>query len=629
MSILLTSLSALRVSQRALEITSHNVANVNTPGYSRQRANIVTREPTQFGFGAVGNGATIDGVERIYDGFLASEVTRASSEVGRFEAFAGMAERLGTLLNDAEVGLSSTIQSFFNASGDVANDPASISAREAMLGETRVVVERFNQMAAQITNFDFEVNSRITQDVADIDALAEDIAALNDQIAVSGGLGGGRAPNDLVDRREEVLNELAGKVAVTTSEQEDGSINVFLGSGQLLVRGAVAADLQSEQDPLDPTRVRVLMGIEGGASDITDTLSGGSLGGLVEFARDGLGTARNQLGRIATAFAMNVNEIHSNGMDYDGDLGGEFFNLADPAVIPSRENTGSGVATLAVGDVATVGASEYRLRFDGTNYSILDETNGTDVAFTGTGAAGDPLSFDGLELVMTGTPAAGDQFSLQPMRNAAASLSLAIDSGRDIAAAFPVSTSTGSGNSGTGQINVDRIVDATDPNLLTDTTIQFTDANTYSVNGAGAFAYTPGEAILVNGVEVSIDGAPQSGDQFSIQSNVGGIGDNRNMLAIGLLPSEGRLDGGRETLNDAVGTLVSQAGISGREANRSLAAQQTLLQQAESRVLEVSGVNLDEEAARLLQFQQSYQAAAQLIAVSDSLFATLLNAVAR
>jgi flagellar hook-associated protein 1 FlgK len=248
---------------------------------------------------------------------------------------------------------------------------------------------------------------------------------------------------------------------------------------------------------------------------------------------------------------------------------------------------------------------------------------------TGSGTAGDPFVFEGLEVVVSGTPSAGDQFSLQPVRNAAASLSLNIQSGRDVAAAFPVSTGIGDANSGSGTIEVQRIADPTDPDLLATYNIEFQDANTFSVNGSGAFGFTPGTPFTISGIEIAIDGAPQAGDEFVVQSNVGGIGDNRNMLEIGLVPSQGRLDGGRETLNDAVATLVSQAGINGREAARGLAAQETLLEQAESRVLEVSGVNLDEEAANLIQFQQTYQAAAQMIAVADSLFTTVLNAVAR
>ena len=629
MSILNTSLSALRVAQRALETTSHNIANVNTPGYSRQRVLLGTREPTQFGFGSVGNGAEVQAIQRVYDNFLGGQVTEATSELGRFQSFAGLADRLGNLLNDPNAGLSSTMQSFYNAAGDVANDPASIGARETMLGETRAVVERFNQMASQLDSLSFEVNGRIEQDVADIDALAKEIAALNDRISVQGGADPARIPNDLVDQRQILINDLAGRVGITTAQQDDGSMNVFFGSGQVLVLGANAVDLSTEADPLDPSRTRVKLGVQGGSSDVTSTITGGSLGGLLEFSERGLGTAQNQLGRIATAFALDVNEQHQRGMDYDGDLGGEFFSIADPVATASSLNAGTASVDLNISDITQLGIDNYRLNFDGTDYNVVNTTDGTSVPFTGTGTAGDPISFEGLEVVIAGAPAAGDQFSLEPVRDAASSLSLTITSGRDVAAALPVRTGADGANSGTASLRISNVNDPTDPALLNSVSIEFTSATTYQVDGAGSFTFTPGQPITLNGYDIEVEGAPAAGDQFTVESNVGGIGDNRNMLNIGQLPNEALLDGERSTLNDAVSTLVSQAGINGREAARGVAAQTTLLEQAEGRVLEVSGVNLDEEAANLLQFQQSYQAAAQMIAVADTLFATIINAIGR
>lgn len=629
MSILNTSLSALRVAQRALETTSHNIANVNTPGYSRQRVLLGTREPTQFGFGSVGNGAEVQAIQRVYDNFLGGQVTAATSELGRFQSFAGLADRLGNLLNDPNAGLASTMQSFYNAAGDVANDPASIGARETMLGETRAVVERFNQMSSQLGSLNQEVNGRIQQDVADIDALAGEIAALNERISVQGGADPSRIPNDLVDQRQTLINDLAGRVGITTAPQDDGSTNVFFGSGQILVLGANAANLTTQADPLDPNKTRINLGVEGGSTDVTSTLTGGSLGGLLEFADRGLGTAQNQLGRIATAFALDVNAQHQRGMDYDGDLGGEFFSIAAPVATASSQNTGTAGADLAISDITQLGINNYRLNFDGTDYNVVNTTDGTGVPFTGTGSAGDPITFEGLEVVITGTPAAGDQFSLEPVRDAASSLTLSITSGRDVAAALPVRTGADGANSGTASLQIGDINDPANPALLNTVSIEFTGPTTYQVDGAGSFTFTPGQPISLNGYDIEVQGEPVAGDQFTVESNVGGIGDNRNMLNIGQLPNEALLDGERSTLNDAVSTLVSQAGINGREAARGVAAQTTLLEQAQGRVLEVSGVNLDEEAANLLQYQQSYQAAAQMIAVADTLFATIINAIGR
>jgi flagellar hook-associated protein 1 FlgK len=298
-------------------------------------------------------------------------------------------------------------------------------------------------------------------------------------------------------------------------------------------------------------------------------------------------------------------------------------------VLASGNNTGGATLTATIADLAALDADDYRVRFDGSNFTVNSEQTGASVAFTGAGTPADPLVFGGVEVVVTGAPAAGDDFTLRPTANAAGSLALAVNSGREIAAAYPVRAAADGSNTGSGTIQIDGITDRADPALLNDMEIEFLDATTYQVNGAGSFSYTPGDAININGYDVVLSGSPQAGDRFNVESNVGGIGDNRNMLGIGELANQGLLDGGRATLNDAVGTLVSQAGISGREASRGLQAQGALLEQSQIRELEVSGVNLDEEAANLLQFQRSYEAAAQMIAVADSLFATLINAVRR
>ena len=629
MSILSTSLSALRMSQRALETTSHNIANVNTPGFSRQRLDLGTRIPTELGFGSIGNGVEVTGVRRIFDQFINDQVTNNVSEFGRLEAFSGLADRLGNLFGDAQNGLAANMQAFFSAASDVANDPASISARETMLSETRVVIERLNQTAAQLNSIGSELNSRISQSVADIDALAGSIADLNDQIVSSGGSFGSGTPNDLLDQRDQLINELASQVSITTAHQDDGSLNVFFGNGQVLVVGSTSSDISTQTDPLDASRVTVQLGVAGSSANVTSAINGGELGGLLDFASEGLGTASNELGRIATAFALEVNATHRNGMDLDGKVGNDFFNISDPAVQPSQNNTSTADLTVSITDLSQFGADDFIIRFDGTDYSITSEQTGGAISFTGTGTSGDPLSFGGMELVVSGTPTAGDEFSLQPNANAASSISLAVNSGREIAAAYPIRADAENANTGTGTIAIERVFDSSNAGLQAPVSIEFLSDSTFQINGSGSFNYTPGEAISVNGYDLAISGTPQTGDTFTVESNAGGIGDNRNILSIGQLANDGLLDGGRETLNDAVGSLIAQAGISGREASRGLAAQSVLLEQSEARRLEVSGVNLDEEAANLLQFQQTYEAAAQMIAVSDSLFATLLNAVGR
>ncbi len=248
---------------------------------------------------------------------------------------------------------------------------------------------------------------------------------------------------------------------------------------------------------------------------------------------------------------------------------------------------------------------------------------------TGSGTAGDPFVADGISIVTSGAPADGDRLLIRPTYDAAGALRNLIGSPEDIAAAGPVIASADTANTGTGTIAGGEVIDASDPNLLATSVIEFTGPNTYTVNGAGSFTYTPGDAIDINGARFTIDGAPEAGDRFTVEANIGGLGDNRNILAIGDLQTQGILDGGASSVSSSVGQLVAAVGTTSRYASSNLEAQGVLLEQSIATRQSVSGVNLDEEAANMLRYQQSYQAAAQMITVADNLFRSLLNAVGR
>jgi flagellar hook-associated protein 1 FlgK len=254
---------------------------------------------------------------------------------------------------------------------------------------------------------------------------------------------------------------------------------------------------------------------------------------------------------------------------------------------------------------------------------------GATVTLTGTGTSVDPLVGDGLSIVVSGTASTNDSFLIRPTRSATAGLGVLISDPARVAAAAPIRTSTAAANTGTGTISAGSVVDATNPNLRTTVTIQFTSATTYSINGAGSFAYTSGSPITVNGWQVQISGAPALGDQFVVSNNAGGTGDNRNaQLLVDALGTK-VLDGASSSLTDATNRIVGSVGVTTRQAQASRDAQQVVHQEAVDAQDSLSGVNLDEEAANLVRYQQAYQAAAQLIAVAGTLFDTLLAATRR
>jgi flagellar hook-associated protein 1 len=218
---------------------------------------------------------------------------------------------------------------------------------------------------------------------------------------------------------------------------------------------------------------------------------------------------------------------------------------------------------------------------------------------------------------------------VHPTRDVIAGFGVAITDPGRIAAAAPIRGAAATSNSGTGTITPGEVLDAGNAQLLTTTNIVFTSATTYSVNGGADVTYTPGSNIDVNGWRVQINGQPAVGDAFSVRSNAGAVGDNRNAFALTDALNAGALENGTVSVTSAVERLTGNLGTQTRAAQmgRDTAA---LVNESDAAARDaVAGVNLDEEAANMLRFQQAYQAAAQIIAISGQLFDELINAVRR
>jgi flagellar hook-associated protein 1 FlgK len=618
-------LSALLAQQRALATTSNNVANASTPGYSRQRTELGERPVEHMGQDFVGTGVTTGLNRRMTDDLMLEQVRTASTGSKRADALADLATTLDNLLGSNDSGLNATLQSFTNALQGVANDPSSLAARQSLLSEAGSTVARFQSLNQRMSTIDDEIRSRVSADADQISALGASIAEVNKQVLAAGA----NPPPDLLDKRDQMLEDLSGLVQVTVSTQRDGTIGVFIGSGQALVLGTTASKLVVTSGNLDPSQPQLALR-SGSAPDVTITqfLSGGELGGLLDFNREMLAPARAEVGRIAVGLADAVNTASRNGMDLDGQLGGNFFSVAGPQTFAAGTNSGSGAITATISNVAALDTANYQLSYNGTTYTLQRTDTGAVVPMTGAGAAGNPFVANGISLVVSGAPAAGDQFLIKPLDQALGTLKVLVTSPGDIAAAAPTRTSADLGNTGTGAISAGSVIDVTNPNLLTTATIQFINATTYSVNGAGAFAYTPGGNIDINGTRVQITGAPATGDQFVIESNAGGSGDNRNALAM-LDQLAGNVFNGNVTLKTAASSMLADIGAKTAAATSQQSAQSTVLQQSQQRLDSLRGVNLDEEAANMLRYQQLYQAAAQTISVAGSLFSTLLAALQR
>ena len=624
-NLLATGSSALIAFQRALSTVGHNVANINTPGYSRQRVELEARDATYFGYGYQGNGVQIVDVRRMADSLATSRLLDSGGELARLQQLSTLSSRLDQLFSEKATGISAPWSSFFDSVNALSSNAAGSADRESVLAQANALVTRFRQIDQHLDGLDTEVNAGLTAATGEVNRLAKEIAQLNGQI------GGSSSPSgDLLDRRDQLISELVAFTGGNAATQNGGLVNVFSAGGQPLVVGATASTLVTVPDPYRPERLQVALETNGQRVTLDKRALGGQIGGLVEFRTTVLDPAMAELGRIATSLAQTFNEGHRAGMDQYGQMGADFFTLPAPRLSSNANNTGNASLTTSVGNVAGLNAQNVLLRFDGAAWVATHPDTGASIPMTGTGTAADPLVVNGIEVVLaSGTPAANDRFLLQPTAGAAGNLGVAITDPGRIAAATPVKATTDLANTGSGKLSGLKVTDAANAALLAPADIEFIDATQYTINGTGPFVYTPGQTIAYNGWSVVLDGAPAAGDTFSVGPTGANSSDNGNAKLLSNLDDARVLNGGTLTLNGAIGGLTTQVGSAARQADYSAQAQQVIHDQAQAARDAVSGVNLDEEAADLMRLQQAYQAASQIIATADTLFQSLLAATRR
>lgn len=550
-NLLSTAVSGLRVFQQNLAVTGHNISNVDTEGYSRQIADMATREPNVTGAGFIGSGVTVSTISRAYDQFTVDQLRTRISGYGQSNTLSQMASQIDDLLADEDVGLNVALQEFFDSTQAFATSPTSIPARETMISTAELLTNKFSALNDQLEFQRDNVNQQLQVLTEQVSSLAVSIAELNNDIVTAQGLAGGQPPNDLLDKRDNLISDLAEIVSVRTVNNTDGSVNVFIGNGQTLVLGTTPTTLTTTENEYDLSQLEV--GIVNGGAEyaISNQITGGKLGGLLTFREQVLDVAQNNLGRIGIALADQFNTQHQAGDDLNGNGGGLFFNdivTTSPEVYPSTNNDPTtGIIRVNITDTNEIKASDYQLSYDGTNFSLLRLSDDTVVDTFNIGNLPRTVSGEGIQLILNGAISAGDSFLVRPVRSGAADID----------------------------------VDITDP---------------ASVAGAAA-----GNA----------------------------SGDNSNALALASLQNSKGMGASTETFQSAYGHLVSNVGVLSMEAATNSDAQKALLERAQAAQSEISGVNLDEEAANLLKYQQAYQAAAQLVRIADEVFQTLLNAAAR
>ncbi|WP_222611051.1 flagellar hook-associated protein FlgK [Undibacterium curvum] len=735
--------SALAAAQMGITTTGHNIANSSTPGYSRQVLVQSANAPQNLGGSFVGQGVTISQIQRQYNQFIGQQVNSSQTSLNQVSAYAAQIQQINNLVADPTAGVTPALQDFFKSVQNLSSSPngtAGAAARQAVISNGQALANRFTSLQGRMDQIRTDVNGEIAGAVSSINAYSTQLAALNDTIAKSQSTTGS-PPNDLLDQRDLLVTELSKLTKVTVIPQ-DNKYNVFIGNGQPIVLGGTVNQLQVSVSATDPNRSEVAYTSNGNVTQIPENgLPGGKLGGLFDFRANTLDPAQSAIGRVAVSIASAFNQQHALGQDLNGQMGGNFFNIAQPVNTPGAGNTTAALVTSKIVDASALSTSDYRLQITAPGtYKVTRLSDGQV-----TNSTSQPVVVDGVSMEFpqppAAQPAAGDEFLIKPTSNAANSLAVAISDPNKLAVASPVSSVAPTTNTGSGKIssgNFDslagsastsatatispvktdnsfksstltppvtltysggsltgfpagQIVSVTNAGVTTNypppATVPYTSgaqisvagmnfaikngtaapsngdqftlaastpvastkltfnsatntlsgfpatANVTVTNGSAVTTYpagsnvpfTAGSTISFNGASFTVTGSPANGDVFNIAPNTNGTGDNRNALALATIQTKNLLVGNTTTIQGAYAQFVSLVGNKTAELQVTSASETKMLAQAVAAQQSESGVNLDEEAANLLRYQQAYQAAGKLMQIASQLFDALLT----
>jgi len=775
-----TSLSGLRAYQGALTTVSNNIANVGNEDYTRQRVEIDARNPIRLGNSFFGQGSELSAVTRVVDGFVGSNIRGFTSSLGRLESFDFYASRVEGIIADEQAGLMPALDGFFNAMNDVANDPSANAPRVALIGAIENVQQRISTMGTELENIEIEINSRMRSEVSEINAITEQIAEINGVLTAITDVS--NQPSDLLDKRDALLKQLSEKITVTVVEQANGNMNVLVGTGQLLVTNASALTLVAQADERESDKTAIAIQSSAGSVNITQTLTGGSLGGLLDFRDNLLDETQNRLGRTAIGISETVNELHVQGYDLNGDIGSNIFGsvstgplqgqfggdylangfdvgetvnfnvafdgrtvnasytvlagdtnediatgllasmnadanvtanvltgttlgttmafelygsnikfqsiggpspvdhnlvisgIADGGLndaqlslsslgssstrftsgtvtnassaafigpvtqaLPNLNNAGTGVVNYSISDANALTISDYEVRFDGVDYQIFRLSDNAQLA-TIAGAGPFSTNVDGIDISIGGAAVLGDSYFIRPTKDGATDMVTLINDPARLAMASPVRSTVNIGNLGSANISQATVTDASNGNLTNTVDIFFNPATpgafdvidrstVPATNLQTNVSYYNGITVGENGWQVQLTGEPLAGDVYTVQNNSNAVADNRNALALAGLQLRPILDGGNSTFEQSYNSLVSKVGVVTQQVQINRDVDESLLGSAIEKRESISGVNLDEEAADLIRFQQAYQALSRVISTSQQLFDALIRAV--
>lgn len=667
-SLLDVAKSALFTAQQALTVTGHNISNVNTPGFSRQEVILTEERPVDGSPGQVGTGVKIEQIRRAVDVFLNRELTNSQEGLGQFTVTSDELRRLESLFRDTSgQGLAGQLNEFFKALQDATTTPSQTTPRSVVIAKASTLASTFHQINADLTDTRRAIDVQIGVNISEINGLTRKIADFNTQIK-SAEVSGQNA-NDLRDKRDLAVNELATRIEVSTLDRIDGTVSVFTARGLVLVdqettRNLVGVESTDNQGLLD-------IGYDIGGNQpsiITDLITGGRVRGLID-VRDGtIPSVQQGIDALAGSLLNEVNQVHRVGYGLDGSTGQDFFSGLSVTTKAPSTNVGTG----AIGNGAVTAPSlltfhDYEIRFSGgNNYSIVDTSTGIGIKGNYTGTVIVPPTVDAPLNIVTGTNdtlvvTVDGTTSGSITLNGAASPGRPYASGSALAAEIESKINADSTLAAAGR-RVAVIFDSTTNRLV----LQSNSAGgTSSVDVIGGTAraslglstgtstsasgtYSDPQTFHIDGIAVTVSGAPAANDVLSLNSRenaardltvalsdpsklalsstrAGVPGNNQNGLALVALQSKALTGLNNTTLSDAYRKTATDLGVASQVASQRLDGEQIRHEQLQTFHAQVSGVSLDEELVNLLKYQRAFEAASRMIVAADEMMSTLIS----
>lgn len=680
-SLISIGMSGLTAAQSGLHTTGNNIANADVAGYSRQQNIQTTNGSIRYGQVFIGSGTTLADVRRVYNSFLDNQLRTSTSLNSDAASYLSQITSVDSLLSDANTGITGALQNFFSSLQGLSSKPNDDASRQLLLTNAEALTNRFNTIAAQFKEQNANINGNLKSMTEQVNNLAKTVAALNEQIAKVAAVNG--QPNDLMDQRDETIRQLSELVGVQTSER-NGNIDITLANGQSLVLGTSVNTLTTVTSTTDPSQVSIKLSYNNSTVDVTNSLTGGEIGGLLRYRSETLVPAQNEIGRLALVMADKMNSQLAQGIDKNGEFGAALFSdinnalaMAGRSIAMSGNSSGSGNLDVVIKDTGLLSTSDYQVTFtSATSYTVRKLPDNTSMGAFDLNDDPQPV-IDGFSLNLNGgAVSAGDSFKITPTRNAAANLDVVMTDSKRLALAAPLTATSNSSNTGTGVITqpvLTSVLDIADSaqrlelqngiKYSTPVRLVFGDETltpqTYSVvdskgNSIGSGTFVPGQnnTLQINvpmvdstgapvldsnnvqktfSFQMDVAGSPKKNDTYTVSLTGAASSDNRNGLSLLELQKAQTVDVGSATkgvsLTDAYGKLVESVGAKTKQAQMDSSATTAILTQAKASRDSLSGVQLDEEAGNLVKYQQYYTASSQIVKAAQDMFNTLISAL--